>query len=99
MVLKVLNELGNKTVRLAGILHGIEPGRKGRCTPDLCATLDGRQGAACCKIGYAGPCVKSDHACGVYSVRPPNCRVFPRTRGDLKHVKNCGYCWDEPAQR
>ena len=95
MVLKVLNELGKKTVRFAGIIHGLEPGRQGSCTPQQCSTLDGRKGAACCRIGYVCPCIKADHACGVYNIRPPNCRVFPRTREDLSLVSGCGYFWDE----
>ena len=70
-----------------------QPNRKGNCTPDVCETLDGRRGAACCKLGYKCPAL-CDTACGVYKVRPRNCRVFPANEGDLKLVRNCGYRWE-----
>ncbi|MBS3127934.1 hypothetical protein J4410_02220 [Candidatus Woesearchaeota archaeon] len=83
----------HKTLRFFQSFQGVEEGRKGQCTPEQCETLDGRKGSACCKLGYVCPCLKKNTQCGVYQIRPPNCRVFPRTREDLSLVKNCGYYW------
>jgi Fe-S-cluster containining protein len=68
--------------------------RKGNCTPELCETLDGQKGSACCKLGYKCPAL-SGTTCGVYSVRPRNCRVFPSNEDDLKLVRNCGYYFEK----
>jgi Fe-S-cluster containining protein len=70
-----------------------KPDRKGNCTPDICETLDGKKGAACCKLGYKCPFL-SDTNCAVYKLRVRNCRVFPANEDDLKLVKNCGYYWE-----
>lgn len=64
--------------------------RQGKCTPTVCQTLDGRTGAACCKLGYVCPFLKESN-CKIYEIRPTNCRVFPATPSDLHLVKNCGY--------
>ena len=63
---------------------------KGSCTPELCETIDGVKGAACCKLGYKYPFL-CNQSCGIYNVRLRNCRVFPSNEEDLKLVKNCGY--------
>ena len=84
----------NKVIRFVQSFQGVEKGRKGECTPDKCETLDGNKGSACCKLGFVCPCLKQDLNCRVYKLRPRNCRVFPRTRGDLKLVKNCGFHWE-----
>jgi Fe-S-cluster containining protein len=68
-----------------------QAGRKGSCTPDVCETLDGQKGAACCKLGYRCPALSSSDSCKAYKIRPRNCRVFPNNEDDLKLVKNCGY--------
>jgi Fe-S-cluster containining protein len=69
-----------------------QPDRQGSCTPELCETLDGQKGSACCKLGYRCPAL-CDSDCGIYEMRPRNCRVFPSNPEDLKLVKNCGYYW------
>lgn|SRR3989338_6152215 len=85
----------NKSIRFLQAFNGVEEGRKGKCAPDKCETVDGRKGSACCKLGYVCPCLRKDNACGIYLIRPVNCKVFPRTREDLKLVNNCGYYWEE----
>lgn len=81
----------NKLQRFMDSFKGVQPGRMGTCTPDKCETLDGRKGAACCKVDL--PCIflSSCNNCNIYNLRPRNCNVFPRTPDDLKLVKNCGY--------
>jgi Fe-S-cluster containining protein len=83
----------SKLGRLINSYINKQPGRKGACTPLLCETLDGKKGAACCKLGYVCPALRNE-SCGVYKIRPRNCRVFPANPDDLKLVKNCGYYWD-----
>jgi Fe-S-cluster containining protein len=86
-------EILNKTYRfLKGVFFNKIKKRKGHCTPNLCETLDGKKGAACCKLGYTCPFL-SDSNCKIYSLRPTNCRVFPSTPDDLQLVRKCGYYW------
>jgi len=84
----------NKVLRLINTSKGIEPGRKGSCTPDKCKTLDGDTGSACCKLGYRCPALTKQCKCAVYSIRPVNCSTFPRSPHDLELVSNCGFYWD-----
>ncbi len=91
---KPIQEALNKTIRLIRSTEGITLGRKGKCTPTKCSTLDGKKGAACCKLGYTCPLLKTDR-CTIYPIRPPNCHIFPRTPADLKLVKGCGYYWSK----
>lgn len=83
----------SKLIRFVNSLKGIDNGRKGECTPDKCETLAGEKGGACCKLGCKCLMLSSKSACTIYSVRPGNCIVFPRTPDDLKLVNNCGYYW------
>ena len=87
----------SKTRRFFQSFKGVESGRKGECTPETCETSDGRKGAACCKLGFVCPCL-GERACKAYRVRPPNCRVFPRSREDLLLVKGCGFHWEEKIE-
>ena len=64
--------------------------RNGNCTPELCETLDGVKGAACCRLGY-NCAFLCNTSCSIYNVRLRNCKVFPSNKEDLKLVKNCGY--------
>ena len=84
----------NKAIRFLQTFQEAEEGRKGECKPEQCETLNGDKGSACCKLGFVCPCLKKDSKCGIYKIRPPSCRTFPRTREDLKLVKNCGYYWE-----
>jgi Fe-S-cluster containining protein len=94
LLLEVIKEFLSKTKagRLLNSFIGKEKGRKGQCTPELCETLDGKKGSACCKLGYTCPFL-CETSCGIYNVRLKNCRVFPANEADLKLVKNCGYSW------
>ncbi|MDP7116345.1 MAG: hypothetical protein QF632_01615 [Candidatus Woesearchaeota archaeon] len=83
-----------KILRLIETAKGVETGRKGKCIPQDCETLDGKKGGACCQLGFLCPGLKKDMACKAYRVRPPNCRLFPRAKKDLQLVKNCGFYWD-----
>jgi Fe-S-cluster containining protein len=65
--------------------------RIGKCEPNNCETLDGKKGAACCKLGYTCPALKQNNNCAVYNLRVRNCSVFPANEEDLKLVKNCSY--------
>lgn len=77
----------NKIIRFLKIYQGVEKGRKGECKPNQCETLDEYKGSACCKLGFVCACLKENLRCGKYKVRPPNCRIFPQTKEDLKLVK------------
>ena len=81
-----------KAGRFLNSFIGKQKGRKGKCTPELCETLDGKKGSACCKLGYKCAFL-CDTSCKIYKVRLKNCRVFPANEADLKLVKNCGYSW------
>tara|TARA_Y100000310_G_scaffold328142_1_gene395748 strand:- start:515 stop:775 length:261 start_codon:yes stop_codon:yes gene_type:complete len=83
----------SKIRRLIESFKGVELDRKGECTPEKCETLKGEKGAACCKLGFSCPSLK-DKGCKTYTIRPPNCKVFPRSKKDLQLVKNCGFYWD-----
>lgn len=87
-----LRELINKLKRtLNGIRFNELSERIGICTPDLCESLDGKKGSACCKLGYTCPFLKNHGDCGIYKIRSFNCKIFPARPEDLLLVKNCGY--------
>lgn len=65
--------------------------RIGKCNPDMCETLDGIKGGACCNLGYKCFAICNNNDCGIYAIRPLNCRVFPISEDDLLLVENCGY--------
>ena len=93
--MEVYGALSGKTKRFIGSFLPIEPIRKGKCMPDKCSTLDGINGAACCKLGLNCFLLnKREKLCNVYKIRPTSCRSFPRTKEELKLVKNCGFYWD-----
>lgn len=88
----VINFLSKSKIgRFISSYFNKQPGRIGNCTPDVCETLDGRRGSACCRLGYRCPMLADGGDCGVYNIRPRNCRVFPANEEDLKLVRNCGY--------
>ncbi|MCK5809791.1 MAG: YkgJ family cysteine cluster protein [Cocleimonas sp.] len=50
----------------------------------------------CCKLPFRCAFLKDrddgTSRCSIYSVRPPNCRKFPRNRAQWESVKeNCGF--------
>ncbi len=75
-----------KLQRTITSLMPVEEGRTGSC--NNCG--------ACCKLPFRCQFLKEteegSYYCGVYQLRPPNCRKFPRTPSDLELVKdNCGF--------
>ncbi len=54
----------------------------------------------CCKLPFRCGFLKDKedgtYACAIYSIRPPNCRKFPRSRAQWETVKeNCGYSFPD----
>ncbi len=95
LILKGKKIGSNKISRFFQAFKGTEKGRKGECIPEKCETLSGEIGSACCKFNFKCPGLRKDAKCKVHKIRPLNCRAFPRTKEDLKLVKNCGYYWNE----
>lgn len=79
------NTWGAKFRRLATCWLPISPHRTGQCV----------QCGACCKLPITCPFLKTGPDgkahCGIYRLRPPNCRKYPRTRRDLLTESTCGY--------
>ena len=59
--------------------------RKGKCV----------NCGACCKLPNACPFIKLSPDgkvfCGIYPIRPLNCRKYPRTESELITQETCGY--------
>jgi Fe-S-cluster containining protein len=57
---------------------------------------------ACCKFLVKCPFLRSSDGgdgqfrCSVYSIRPLQCRKYPRTKREQIHLP-CGYCFDGPS--
>jgi uncharacterized protein len=83
----------NKVGRFINSFKGVAENRKGSCTPDVCETLDGKKGAACCRLEYKCPLLQHS-SCKIYAIRPVSCRVFPISEADLTLVRNCGYYFE-----
>ena len=71
----------------------VEEGRSGEC--NNCG--------ACCHLPFRCVFLKTGENnkefCSIYTVRPPNCRKFPRTREEHELVKNsCGFTFSEVKQ-
>jgi Fe-S-cluster containining protein len=54
----------------------------------------------CCKLPFRCAFLKETKdgiaRCSIYSVRPPNCRKFPRNQAQWKSVKeNCGFSFPD----
>ena len=62
--------------------------RKGKCV----------NCGACCKLPVVCPFLKYDSDgksyCVIYSIRPLNCRKYPRTKSDHITKDTCGYTFD-----
>jgi len=50
---------------------------------------------ACCKLPVVCPFLKYDSEgksyCTIYSIRPLNCRKYPRTKSELITTDTCGF--------
>ena len=67
----------------------VENGRTGSCNG--CG--------ACCELPNRCPFLKEDDegskTCSIYSVRPPNCRKFPRSQAQLDEVSDtCSFSFE-----
>jgi len=84
----------HKIKRTLSSLLPVEEGRSGSC--NNCG--------ACCRLPFRcmflrtsddGESGKKEY-CGIYKVRPPNCRKFPRSREEHELVKDvCGFTFDD----
>ena len=71
--------------RLSTCLLPVSPDRTGSCA----------QCGACCQLPIVCPFLKSRKDgttyCGIYRLRPPNCRKYPRTAREHITEKTCGF--------
>jgi Fe-S-cluster containining protein len=55
---------------------------------------------ACCKLPNVCPFLKTNGAghgyCGIYPLRPLNCRKYPRTAAEHITTDTCGFHFEEP---
>ncbi|MCX7818585.1 MAG: hypothetical protein N2652_05160 [Kiritimatiellae bacterium] len=63
----------------------VAPGRTGGC----------RACGACCRLPYRCPALRMSadgrSRCAIYAVRPPSCRVYPRTPREHITAEVCGF--------
>jgi len=91
MDLKNPNTWASKLRRTVGALLPISRDRKGGCVncgaccklPNVCWFLQYRQDGS--------------SFCSIYSIRPLNCRKYPRTRSELITSDTCGHHFQENA--
>ena len=85
MAEKIKNTWRAKTKRTVTAFLPVSQKRKGRCS--ACGE--------CCKLPTVCPFLKYDSEdksyCTVYSIRPLNCRKYPRTESELITAETCGY--------
>lgn len=82
----------NKIKRTLTSFLPVEEGRTGSC--NNCG--------ACCHLPFRCVFLKTaedgKEFCLIYTVRPPNCRKFPRTREEHDLVSDqCGFSFDEDS--
>src|SRR5574341_2545993 len=82
-----MNHLYGKTKRFTtSLIFSVDVKRAGEC----------RNCGACCIFLYKCPFLKFENnnshkaICTVYSIRPPQCRKYPRTKREQIH-QPCGY--------
>jgi hypothetical protein len=75
--------LGLKIQRTITSLLPVEENRKGSC----------RKCGQCCKFFFECPFYDGKR-CAVYSLRPPQCRKYPRTEEE-SIVPDCGYVFGD----
>jgi uncharacterized protein len=89
MLFDMANEKKNtwlaKARRTATCLLPVSEKRKGQCV----------NCGACCKLPNLCPFLKNGPNnkafCSIYSIRPLNCRKYPRTEPELITEETCGY--------
>jgi len=82
--------MNKKFIRTITSVLPVEEGRTGAC--NNCG--------ACCHLPYRCIFLKTaedeKEYCSIYTVRPPNCRKFPRTPEEHKLVQDqCGYNFED----
>jgi uncharacterized protein len=88
----VVDKPGNtwaaKAKRTLTCLLPISPRRRGRCV----------NCGACCRLPNVCPFLKTDGQgkgyCGIYPVRPLNCRKYPRTASEHITPDTCGFYFE-----
>jgi Fe-S-cluster containining protein len=57
---------------------------------------------ACCKLPnycwFLGINDKDEYFCKIHSLRPLNCRKYPRTKSELITCETCGFTFDQDDQ-
>ena len=74
----------NKIKRSLESLLPVEKGRDGEC----------RSCGACCRLPFKCLFLSKKNTCLIYTIRPPQCRKYPRTRADKTFCPDCGFTWD-----
>ncbi len=78
-----------------------------RTITSILPVAENRRGAcnncgACCKL--PNPCLflryreTGESYCGIYKLRPLNCRKYPRTARELITADTCGFWFEEDAK-
>ncbi|MBI5119008.1 hypothetical protein HZA56_21295 [Candidatus Poribacteria bacterium] len=75
--------MGLKIQRTFTSLLPVDEGRKGSC----------RRCGQCCKLAFDCP-FYDGKGCVVYSLRPPQCRKYPRTKEE-SIVQDCGFIFGD----
>ena len=88
MAEKTKNTWGAKTARTVTAFLPVSEKRKGQCIS--CG--------ACCKLPNVCAFLKFDSQgksyCTIYSIRPLNCRKYPRTKSELITADTCGFTFE-----
>jgi Fe-S-cluster containining protein len=87
--IKTKNTWSAKVKRTITSILPVDKSRKGKCT----------RCGACCKLPNPCPFLGIDEnglcTCKIYSLRPLNCRKYPRTKSELITADTCGHSFDE----
>lgn len=79
------NTWSAKAVRTCTSMMPVSGSRKGSC----------KRCGMCCKLPAPCPFLRYNEAgescCGIYGVRPPVCRKYPRTKPELITADTCGF--------
>ena len=85
MAIEVRNTWSAKIKRTVTAIRPVSKSRKGECV----------NCGACCKLPVVCPFLKynSDGKsyCTIYSIRPLNCRKYPRSESEFITEETCGY--------
>ncbi len=87
------NTWGARIKRTLTSVLPVSPQRRGHCV----------QCGACCKLPNVCPFLKSNgdghNYCGIYPIRPLNCRKYPRTSSEHITADTCGFRFEEGEDR